>query len=86
MDQAWADDDDSTMVALAKDMVSCWPNSTADIARSIGTTARDLGNRCAIPTFPPSRRRRETKTKPDISFATKNRTFALAKNMPKHFP
>lgn len=41
-DEEWAGDDDSTMVALAKDMVSCWPNSTVEIARCIGTTARDL--------------------------------------------
>lgn len=41
-DQVWAGDDDPNMVNLAKDMVSCWPNSTAEIARCIDTTARDL--------------------------------------------
>lgn len=40
--EGWADDDDSTVVALAKDLVTCWPNSAAEIARSIGTTTRDL--------------------------------------------
>lgn len=33
---------DQVVVALAKDLVACWPNSAAEIARSIGITARDL--------------------------------------------
>jgi hypothetical protein len=42
-EQGWeGDDEDSTVVALAKDMVTCWPNSVAEIARSIGSTTRDL--------------------------------------------
>jgi hypothetical protein len=41
-DQGWPSVDDSTMVALAKDLVSCWPNSAAEIARSIDTTTRSL--------------------------------------------
>jgi hypothetical protein len=41
-DQGWADEDDSTTVELAKDLVACWPNSAAEIAHGIGTTARDL--------------------------------------------
>lgn len=41
-DQEWTDEDDSTMVSLAKDLVTCWPNSASEIARSIGTTAREM--------------------------------------------
>jgi hypothetical protein len=41
-DQEWAGDDDQTVVALAKDVVTCWPNSPAEIARSIGTTTREM--------------------------------------------
>jgi hypothetical protein len=41
-DQVAADDVDPAMVKMAKDMVGCWPNGAAEIARSIGTTSRDL--------------------------------------------
>jgi len=40
--QGLTGDHDPTVVALAKDMVTCWPNSAAEIARSIGTTTRAM--------------------------------------------
>jgi hypothetical protein len=33
---------DSAVVELAKDLVACWPNSAAEIASAIGTTAREM--------------------------------------------
>lgn len=51
-DLGWKGADDPTIVTMAKDMVTCWPNSVAEVARSIGTTTRDLnwflGSKAAI--------------------------------------
>lgn len=41
-EQEWEEFEESEMLSLAKDMVACWPNSMAEVARTIGTTARDL--------------------------------------------
>jgi hypothetical protein len=41
-DEGWVGDDDSTAAKLAKDMVTCWPNSAGDIASAIGTGTREL--------------------------------------------